>query len=283
MSHKQSSSPEHGSWYANGFNNAFRILGFAALAVVSVVVYRYLFSDIITGRSHFFAYIVVWLFSAYVILPRMYRLIAKLYLPNYFFGRSQTGDGLLGDPINLAFNGKRDQVVAAMEAAGWSRAEPITFRSSLRMIYSAVTGTNYPHAPVSSLFVFGRKQDFAFERDLDGSPRKRHHIRFWKTPERWWLPGGYQTNWLAAATFDKNVGLSLFTGQVTHKIDADVDRERDFVIGTLKRAKVVSGLTTVKHFTSSYHTRNGGGDMIHTDGALPFVTVSPGHQQTVIV
>jgi len=74
---------------------------------------------------------------------------------------------------------------------------------------------------------------------------------------------------LGAATFDKNVGLSLFTGQVTHKIDSNVDTERDFVVGGLKKA--TTEVHWVKHFTSSYHSRNGGGDIIHTDGALPFI------------
>jgi hypothetical protein len=275
MPNKQASHSGHESWYANHINNAIRLIGLVVLSLAAVAVYRYLFADIITGRSHFLAYIALWLFSAYVILPRVYRAISRLYLPNYFFGRTQTGDGLLGDPINLAFNAKREQLILAMTAAGWSQATPLNYKSSLKMIYSAVRGTNYSDAPVSPLFVFGKKQNFAFEKDLDGNPRKRHHIRFWETPEKWWLPGGYKTDWLAAATFDKNVGLSLFTGQVTHKIDANVDQERDFVIDTLRHAKVVEEVTVVKHFTSSYHTRNGGGDMIHTDGALPFVTIVP--------
>jgi hypothetical protein len=266
----------HGSWYANHLNNSIRILILLVSIALAALVYRYLFKDIITGRSHFIAYIVLWLFTAYVILPRIYRLVSKLYLPNYFFGRTQTGDGLLGDPINLAFNGSKKQLVAAMEAAGWTMATSVSLRSSFRITYSAIAGKNYPMAPVSSLFLFGRKQDFAFERDLDGNPRKRHHIRFWRTPENWWLPGGYKTDWLAAATFDKNVGLSLFTGQVTHKIDGGVDVERDFVIDCLKKAKTISEINNVKHFTSSYHSRNGGGDMIHTDGALPFIYLSSG-------
>lgn len=274
MPRKQPARSAHTSWYANHFNNGLRLIGLVLLVAIAGVVYRYLFADIITGRSHFFAYIALWLFSAYVILPRVYRAFSRLYLPNYFFGRTQTGDGLLGDPINLAFNGKREQIIVAMTAAGWSQAEHLDYKSSLKMIYSAVRGTNYPDAPVSPLFVFGKKQNFAFERDLDGNPRKRHHIRFWETPEHWWLPGGYKADWLAAATFDKNVGLSLFTGQITHKIDANVDQERDFVIDTLKDVKVVEDVTVVRHFTSSYHTRSGGGDIIHTDGALPFVTIT---------
>jgi hypothetical protein len=262
------------SWRANHLNNAVRMVVYIALLLPAYVVYRYLLVDIITGRSHFLAYIVLWLFSAYVILPRIYRIVSKIYLPDYFFGRTQTSDGLLGDPINLAFNGSDQQLIAAMNSAGWHEAQRLTVQSSLKMVYTALRGVPYPNAPVSPLFVFGRKQSFAFEKEVGGNPRKRHHIRFWKTPEKWWLPGGYQADWLANASFDTNVSLSLFTGQVTHKIDANVDKERDFVIATLKQANVVGDETVIQHFTSSYHSRNGGGDLIHTDGALPFITIS---------
>jgi hypothetical protein len=261
------------SWYANHLNNGVRLLGFIGLAVVAGMIYRYLLSDIISGKSHFFAYIILWLFSAYIILPRIYRLVSKLFLPNYFFGRTQTSDGLLGDPVNLVLNGSREQLIAAMEQAGWAKATPLKLSSSIKIVYAAVRGTNYPDAPVSPLFVFNRQEDFAFEKDVDGNPRRRHHIRFWKTPENWWLPGGYKADWLAAATFDNNVGLSLFTGQVTHKIDANVDQERDFVVETLQEANRIISIEDVRHFTSSYHARNGGGSFIHTDGTMPFVTI----------
>jgi hypothetical protein len=266
---------DHSSWYANHLNNTIRLLGFIALIIVAVIVYKYLLADIITGRSHFFAYIVLWLFTTYIVLPRVNRAVAKIYLPNYFFGRTQTNDGLLGDPINLAFNGDRERLKAAMRLAGWYEAEPLSLKSSLKISYASIKNVKYPTAPVSSLFVFGHRQSFAFEKEVHNSPRKRHHIRFWKTPDRWWLPGGYKADWLAAATFDKHVGLSLFTGQITHKIDANVDIERDFVIDSLKHVKAISDEHIVKHFTSSYHSRNGGGDMIHTDGALPFITINP--------
>jgi len=271
---EQAKRSGHTSWYANTLNNTIRIGGLVVLVVAAGVVYHYLFKDIITGRSHFFAYIFIWLITAYVVLPRVYRRFSKLYLPNYFFGRTQTSDGLLGDPINIAFNGSRKEIIEAMEKAGWAMAETLNLKSSLKMAYAAVRGAKYSNAPVSPLFVFNEKQTFAFEKDVDGNPRKRHHIRFWKTPERWWLPGGYKADWLGAATFDHNVGLSLFTGQITHKIDSDVDVERDFVIETLRRVNAEDEVEFVKHFTSSYHARNGGGDIIHTDGALPFVTVT---------
>jgi len=262
------------SWYANYLNHFLRFCGFVLLTLLALVVYRYLLSDIITGKSHVLAYIAIWLFSSYLVLPRVNRRLAKLYLPNYFIGRARTGDGLLGDPINLAVIGDKKQLTLAMEKAGWSLAEKLDLKASLKMAYSAVFGAKYPNAPVSSLFLFNRKQDLAFEKDLDGNPRKRHHVRFWETPERWWLPGGYKVNWLGAATFDKHVGLSLFTGQVTHKIDSDVDIERDYLIDTLRRAQAVDKVDFVKHYSTSYHARNGGGDLIHTDGTMPFVSLN---------
>jgi hypothetical protein len=259
------------SWYANYFNHITRLIVIVVLTAIAIEVYRYLLSDIISGRSHFIAFIVLWLFSAYIVLPRVNRFISRLYLPNYFLGRARTGDGLLGDPINLAIYGNKNELINAMEKSGWKLADQLTLMSSIKITYSAIRGVNYPHAPVSSLFLFNRKQSFAFEKDIDDNPRKRHHVRLWDTPEKWWLPGGYQVQWLGAATFDKNIGLSLFTGQITHKIDANVDQERDFVLQTLRISHATSSITIVKHFTSSYHARSGGGDIIHTDGALPFI------------
>lgn len=40
-------------------------------------------------------------------------------------------------------------------------------------------------------------------------------------------------DWLAAASYDTAVGLSFFTLQVTHRIDANIDIERNHVVTTL--------------------------------------------------
>lgn len=258
------------SWNANHFNNILRLLGLILLVAIASILYHYVIHDILKTRQHYFTYfIVIWLLIAYGILPRVYRWLSKLFLPDYFIGRTQIGDGMLGDPVNLAIIGSEKELVGAMAAAGWRQADRLSFRSSLKIMYAAVAGTPYPSAPVSSLYLFGGKQRLAFEKEVGNNPRKRHHARFWKTPEDWWLPGGYRADWLGAATFDKNVGLSLFTGQITHKIDANVDKERDFVVSGLKKS--AKEVVWVKHFTSSYNSRNGGGDVIHTDGALPFI------------
>ncbi|EOH98247.1 hypothetical protein UAW_01428 [Enterococcus haemoperoxidus ATCC BAA-382] len=252
-------------------NTIFRVVRFIFIAIIGYLVYKALFSEILTRKIHIFLYIILWLFSSYLVLPFINKLMTGRYLPDYFIGRSRTGDGLLGDPINLAFIGSQEELNQLFIKAGWTIAEPLSIKSSLHMIIASVLGKSYPKAPVSSLFLFNKKQDIAFEREIDNNPRRRHHVRFWKTPEDWYLPGGRNADWLGAATYDKKVGFSFFTGQITHKINSDVDQERDFVLGMLKRSNQSVSIEIVEHFTTSYHGRNGGGDEIFTDGALPFI------------
>lgn len=259
----------HHSW----FRISFHFIKFIITIFLAIMIYQVLFATIFTKQLHFFFYIFFWLFSAYVVLPWLNRQLTRLYVPNYFIGRTQTSDGLLGDPINLAFNGKKKDIIEAFQQAGWHQAEPLNLTSSIKMATSSILGDSYPTAPVSPLFLFHRQQTLAFEREINNNPRKRHHIRLWKTPTDWHLPGGKQVGWLAAATYDRNIGLSLFTGQITHKIAENTDQERDFVIETLKKGHYLSGIETIEHFTSSYHSRNGGGDRIETDGALPFIDI----------
>ena len=215
--------------------------------------------------------IVFWAVLAYLVLPRFHRILTTIYVPDYFIGRTRTSDGLLGDPINLALLGDEAQVRQAMLNAGWTQADPVTLGSSLRIIASTLTRRSYDEAPVSPLFLFGRQQDFAFQQEVDGNPAQRHHVRFWRCPPDWPLPGGRRVQWLAAGTFDKSVGLSLFTLQVTHKIDANTDIERDHIVESLEAANPNASIEVIVDFSTGYHARNGGGDSIRTDGSLPVV------------
>jgi len=212
-----------------------------------------------------------WVLLAYLVLPRLHRILTAIYVPDYFIGRTRTSDGLLGDPVNLALMGDEDQVTAALERAGWTRADPITLRSAWRIIASTLKRQSYDEAPVSPLFLFGRQQDFAYQQEVDGNPAQRHHVRFWRCPDGWLLPGGRRVEWLAAGTFDTSVGLSLFTLQVTHRIDADTDIERDHIIAIVLDAEPAARLEVIADFSTGYHARNGGGDSIRTDGDLPVI------------
>ncbi|HVK45727.1 MAG TPA: LssY C-terminal domain-containing protein [Micropruina sp.] len=217
--------------------------------------------------------LVFWAIVAYLALPRAHRILTSIYVPDYFIGRTRTSDGLLGDPVNLALMGTADQIHRAMTAAGWIRADDLTQRTGGRIVSTTLARRSYPEAPVSPLFLFRRRQDFAYQQEVAGSPSKRHHVRFWKCPDGWLLPGGTGVDWLAAGTYDRSVGLSLFTLQVTHKISADVDAERDHIIETVTGAHAEVAVRVLPDFFTGYHSRNGGGDVIQTDGDLPIVDV----------
>jgi hypothetical protein len=216
-------------------------------------------------------FVLFWLLLAYLVLPRLHSILTRIYVPNYFIGRARTSDGLLGDPINLALLGTQAQLLTAMADAGWTRADPVTARSSWRIVASTLLRRSYDEAPVSPLLLFERQQDFAFQQEVLGNPAKRHHVRFWKCPEDWRLPGGERADWLGAATFDRRVGFSLFTLQVTHKIDANTDIERDYVVRSVSESDDDVHVGVISDFSTGYHARNGGGDSIITDGDLPVV------------
>ncbi len=213
--------------------------------------------------------LVFWIFFTYLVLPRLHRILTRIYLPGYFMGRTRTSDGLLGDPVNLAMRGQEQQVHAAMVAAGWRRADELGLRAGWEIVVRTMRRESYPTAPVSPLHLFDRRQDFAYEQELEGSPSRRHHVRFWRCPDGWLLPGGFAVDWLGAATYDRRVGLSLFTLQITHKIDENTDVERDFVIHTVTGSVPEVDVEVLEQFSSGYHSRNGGGDRIRTDGDLP--------------
>jgi hypothetical protein len=217
--------------------------------------------------------VVFWVLLTYLLLPRLHRILTRLYVPGYFIGRARTSDGLLGDPVNLALLGHEAQVHAAMTLAGWTRADDLSLRSGMRILTSTLSRRSYHEAPVSPLHLFDRQQDFAYQQEVEGSPSKRHHVRFWRCPEGWMLPGGYSVDWLAAGTYDKSVGLSLFTLQVTHKIEEDTDIERDYIVETVIKGSPEVAVEVIENFSTGYHSRNGGGDLIITDGDLPIIDV----------
>ncbi|MFT4294471.1 MAG: LssY C-terminal domain-containing protein [Micropruina sp.] len=218
--------------------------------------------------------VVFWGLVAYLVLPRIHRILTQIYLPDYFIGRTRTADGLLGDPVNLALLGEAEQLHPAMRAAGWTLADELTLVTGWRIVVSSLRRRTYRAAPVSPLFLFQRRQDFAYQQEVAGSPNQRHHVRFWRCPDDWLLPGGARVDWLAAGTYDRSVGLSLFTLQVTHKIAQDVDAERDHIVEGLQRADPAVRVRVIEGFGAGYHSRNGGGDLIHTDGHLPIVDLT---------
>ena len=178
---------------------------------------------------------------------------------------TRTAQGIPGDAINVGLVGAKNDVLCAMHAAGWYPADPITLRSSLEIVGSVVLDRPYRDAPVSTLFYEGRREDLAFEKPDGTSADRRQHVRFWEV-----LKPGEEGRpvWLGSATFDRGVGLSHLTAQVTHHIAPDIDAERDELTDDLKTAKVVEAIYEVSGIGPTLNGRNGEGDRYYTDGDI---------------
>lgn len=230
----------------------------------------------ILPRSHARHWLVVllllWATLAYLVAPEVWRLVYRVDSALAAGPRvTRTADGHPGDPINIALEGTEEQVIRALTSAGWYPADPITLATSARIVADSVFRRPDDEAPVSSLYLFGRKEDLAFELPVGHSPLQRHHVRLWKWAE---THLGREV-WFGSASFDERVGLSYTTGEVTHHVRPDVDAERDLIMQGLKR----SGWAGEEYFIDGFHQRsegrNGGGDLWRTDRRLGVVVLSP--------
>jgi len=217
-------------------------------------------------------------------LALAYGLIAYLGLPDLWSHYEQrpsmeanprvtrTADDIPGDPLNLALFGTEPELVGAFAAAGFARADALGLRSDLHIGESVVLDRPDPTAPVSELFLWGRKQDIAFEQEVGHSADQRHHARFWRSSDQ---SEDGRPLWLGSATFDRGVGVSHRTGQVTHHISADIDAERDHVFAALTSAGQIVSWFRVTGIGPTLDGRNGGGDRYYTDGELFAGVLSP--------
>src|SRR5258708_21406529 len=126
------------------------------------------------------------------------------------------------------------------------------------MVRAFVLNRPYPTAPFSTLYLFGRGQDIGFQKAIDNSPRKRHHVRFWAMSASraqqtvgtasFWLntdrpPNDERVLWVGAGTKDTGFSLTRLTFQVTHATDSDTNAERDYIINELKRSRLIGDVT----------------------------------------
>jgi hypothetical protein len=193
--------------------------------------------------------------AAYVVLPRAVRIGLRVLRQGRVPSYTLTGDGLPGDPVNIALIGSYRDLTTAFAKAGWSEADKLGLESSLKMVRSFLLNRPYPTAPFSTLFLFDRGQDVGFQLPIGDSPRKRHHVRFWGLPAQraqatlgdpdFWRGSARPADdepalWVGAATRDTGFSLTRLTFQITHATDSDTNEERDFLMGRLASANLVT-------------------------------------------
>jgi hypothetical protein len=210
----------------------------------------------------------LYLAAAYMILPELWWVHERRLVASIGSFVTTTPQGIPGDPINIGLVGSRRDVIAAMDKAGWHAADSLTWRSAVEIGLSVTFDRRYADAPVSTLEYEGRPQELAFEKPVGVSPDQRHHVRFWPVET-----DDAEALWLGSASFDKGVGISHDTAQITHHIAPDVDAERDLIVTDLETAGLAASVATEPGIGPTQDGRNGGGDRYFTDGMVDIVTL----------
>jgi len=171
----------------------------------------------------------------------------------------------LGDMVNFVIIGSAKDVQAALEAADWHVADTDNRKAVINAVMQTYDSKDYLAMPMSTLFLFGRKQDFGYEMaEPIAMVASRHHFRIWKAPFEW----KGNTVWVGAGTRDIGFAKDKRNNSVTHKIDPAVDGERENIGSSLQKAN--------KGKTFSYYlppnpvqdAKNATGDGYHSDGRL---------------
>lgn len=174
-------------------------------------------------------------------------------------------ESLLGktqEPLSFAILARSDaDLIEAFRKAGWLKADPIGLVTLSAAFSAAVRNQSYPTAPMTPSFWNGEENTFGFEKPTRaGSLRQRHHARFWRTPFR---TADGRILYVGTASFDIGINWS----RLAHRIDPNIDGERDFLYSDLKRANVLSRVEELG-FTSPTMGKNFAGDAFFTDGRL---------------
>jgi hypothetical protein len=181
--------------------------------------------------------------------------------------RVLNGEGREGDVLNLIFVASEQDLIAAFTRAGWLQVE----KSKPQIIWHlAWERTHYMRLPMAALYVFGRAQDYSFALpDPTSIVARRHHLRLWYT--------GHTVSgvplWVGAATHDVSIQFVRHKFQLFHRIDPNVDGERDFIAGNLSE-------TTPTHEEylqcekRVFNAQTATGQSYYSDGRVLFIELS---------
>ena len=179
----------------------------------------------------------------------------------------QAQGGNEGDLVNFVIVGTQDQVTDALKTAGWIVADKTNTDAVVSALLATLQKNVYVAVPMSMLYLFGRSQDYGYERaEAVMVAAQRNHFRIWKAP---FNSPQNQTLWVGAGTHDIGIERDQRSpNAVTHKIDQDVDNERDFIGATLQQAGQVQAMSYMTRSKPIKSTKTATGGSIQSDGRV---------------
>jgi hypothetical protein len=172
-----------------------------------------------------------------------------------------------GDLVNFVLVGTQGQVTSAFKAAGWIAADKTDRDAVVSALMATLQKDVYVAVPMSILYLYGRPQDFGYERaEAVMVAAQRNHFRVWQAPYK--TPQN-QPIWAGAGTHDIGIEKDQRSANaVTHKIDQDVDNERDFIGATLQQAGQVEAMSYMTRSNPIKSAKTATGGNIQSDGRV---------------
>ena len=173
-----------------------------------------------------------------------------------------TEDGhAIEDPLNFVLIGARDEITPNFARAGWHVSEVLQRRSALKTFQSYFFGSQYRYAPISAIYVLGRRQDLSLQKARE-TARERNHLRIWQTPLR------YEGKPVWIGQISRDIGLSYnWKNIVGHEVDPDVDEARNYLVQDMLRSQKLTRFGWVKGVGAATPS-----DPRHMEDGTPFFT-----------
>lgn len=174
-------------------------------------------------------------------------------------------DGNPGDMVNFLVLGSEAAMQKVFTTAGWVKVDTDVRGSVLHGIIGSLSKESYLTMPMSPLYLFGRPQDYGWAHAEPISVvASRNHLRVWKAP----FTVNGTVLWVGAATHDIGFERDQRNNGVTHKIDPDVDLERDYVQKTLASTGLVVEISHFLPENPMKEARTATGGSFHSNGQV---------------
>jgi len=186
-------------------------------------------------------------------------------------------DGNAGDMVNFLILGDEDQMKKVFTTAGWVTVDAGVGETVLAGFIASMSKESYLTMPMSQLYLFGRPQDYGWAHaEPITVVASRNHLRVWKAP----FTVNGQMLWVGAATHDIGFEKDQRNNGLTHKIDPDIDLEKDYVQKTLSSTGLVA---EVLHFSPKQpmlEAKTATGGTFHSNGQVLVMKLSDAAKST---
>jgi hypothetical protein len=186
-------------------------------------------------------------------------------------------EGNAGDMVNFLIIGDEDQMKKVFTTAGWVKVDSDVTETVLAGFIASMSKESYLTMPMSQLYLFGRPQDYGWAHaEPITVVASRNHLRIWKAP----FTVNGQMLWVGAATHDIGFEKDQRNNGLTHKIDPDIDLEKDYVRKTLSSTGLVAEVTHFLPKQPMLEARTATGGSFHSNGQVLVMKLSEAAKST---